>query len=416
MSQKILFTFSLCLLFFGTALSQVEKDSLPTHTDTSALRIKNLNPYFTLHSDSVLRYQLLINKPAADYYWYLRNSPVGFKINKDDGTISFRADRSYFLSGRLKYDFPYKVALGVQNLNDPTDKLDTTFTIQFFNTEIIPSRVKPSVSGTMYVDEGDTITIRLQCDNGNFPIENISYYSNKNIRSLTPVNVCNDEFTWQIPYDFIREADKEKTQPLSIYFIGTNKFFTKDTAEVSLVIRDNINYPQRVMEYQRLTADIKQYILQLKSSFRIVDRKIRKNKSTRTAFDLTSASTALGGTVFSSMSGESAQTTGKILPSVGVALVPVKEATAPTPSYEQNTATLIRSAIKRLEYLLADNFLVGDRDADILSKTRKLKDELQQTQIQLIDVPVAEAAPDEKELDAYFNNPKLNKKYRMKRK
>jgi hypothetical protein len=37
----------------------------------------------------------------------------------------------------------------------------------------------------------------------------------------------------------------------------------------------------------------------------------------------------------------------------------------------------------------ADNFLVGDRDADILSKTRKLKDELQQTQIQLIDVPVA---------------------------
>ena len=36
-------------------------DSLPVVTDT-ILRIKNLNPYFTLHVDSTLQYNLEINK------------------------------------------------------------------------------------------------------------------------------------------------------------------------------------------------------------------------------------------------------------------------------------------------------------------------------------------------------------------
>lgn len=411
------FTFILFVFLFTGFTSRAQvRDSAEVHSDSSLLRIKNLNPYFTLQRDSALVYQLLINKPADQYYWYLRNAPVGFKINKDDGTISFRADKNYFLSGRLKYDYEYRVMLGVQNLNNPADKIDTAFTIRFFNTEIIPSRLKLSVSGTLYADEGDTVKVRLQCDNENFPIEEIAYFSNSSIRSLTQVNKCNDEFTWTIPYDFIKEGESEKQKPVTVYFTGTTKFFVKDTAALSLVVRDNINYPQRVAEFDRLTAEIKQYVLQLKSSFRLVDKKIKKNKSTRTAFDLTSASTALGGTVFSSMSGSSAQTTGKILPSVGVALVPVKEATAPPPSYEQNTATLIRSAIKRLEYLLVDNFIVGEKDPEILSKTKRLKDELKQTQIQLIDVPVAEENLNRKELDDYFNNPKVNKKYRMKRK
>ena len=124
----------------------------------------------------------------------------------------------------------------------------------------------------------------------------------------------------------------------------------------------------------------------------------------------------MGGTIFSSLPSTRQQATGKILPSVGVALVPVKEATAPNSSYEQNTATLIRSSIKRLEYLLTENRLIGDRDPDILNKSRKLREELKQTQIQLIDIPLAEEAPNEKELDDYFNNPKVNKKYRMKKK
>ena len=47
-------------------------DSIPVVTDT-VLRIKNLNPYFTLHVDSTLNYKLEINKPSSGYYWFLRN-------------------------------------------------------------------------------------------------------------------------------------------------------------------------------------------------------------------------------------------------------------------------------------------------------------------------------------------------------
>ena len=164
-----------------------------------------------------------------------------------------------------------------------------------------------------------------------------------------------------------------------------------------------------------LRSEIALYITSLKSSFRAVDRKIKKTKSTRTVFDLASASTALGGTIFSSLPETKGQSIGKILPSVGVALVPVKEATAPNSSYEQNTASQIRSSIKRLEYLMSQNKLVGDRDPDILIKFRKLTDELKQTQVQLIDIPLAEEAPNAKELDQYFNSEKVNKKYKLKR-
>ena len=100
---------------------------------------------------------------------------------------------------------------------------------------------------------------------------------------------------------------------------------------------------------------------------------------------------------------------------MGVALVPVKEATAPNSSYEQNTATLIRSAIKRLEYLLANNRLSGERDAEILSKSKKLREELTQTQVQLIDAPIGDESENSEELDKYFNSPKVNKKYRLKK-
>jgi hypothetical protein len=37
-------------------------------------------------------------------------------------------------------------------------------------------------------------------------------------------------------------------------------------------------------------------------------------------------------------------------------------------------------------------------------------------QVQLIDIPYTEDAADEKELDDYFNNPKVNKKYKPKKK
>jgi hypothetical protein len=56
------------------------------------------------------------------------------------------------------------------------------------------------------------------------------------------------------------------------------------------------------------------------------------------------------------------------LPSVGVSLVPVKEAVAPPKTFDQNQASLIRSSIKRLDYMLRDNSLVGERDSQVIAK------------------------------------------------
>jgi len=380
------------------------------------LRIRNINPYFTLHVDSTLKYGFEINRDQSQYYWYLKNSPVGLKINKDNGVLTFKAEKSFFLSGKLKYDFEYKVNIGIQNLNIPDDRIDTSFVLLFYNTEIIPSRIKPTVTNTLYIDEGDTITFKLQCDNGSFPIEEITYFSNYQAKSLTPVSKCNDDYTWCAPFDFVKETDKDRQKLLELYFVGVNKFSNRDTALIHIYVKENINYPLREKEFNKLFTDVSSYILQLKSSFRLVDSKLKKTKRTRTSFDLGSAGAGLGGTVFSSLPNPDQKTIGKILPSVGVAIVPVKEAAAPNSSSDQNTASLIRNSIKRLEYLIAENNIVGDRDAEILTKTKKLKDELKQIQIQLIDIPIAEEKLNSEELDEYFNNPKVNKKYKVKQK
>ncbi len=397
-----------------SALIKLKPDSNFIKKEDTVLRIKNFSPYFTLHVDSTLDYHFEINKDPQQYYWYLKNSPVGLKINKDNGVLHFKADKAYFLSGKLKYDNEYKVRMGIQNLNDPTDKVDTVFTLVFYNTEIIPSRVKPTVGSDLTIEEGDTLNFVLQCDEGSFPIESITYFSNVPIHSLTPIAHCGDNFTWQVPYDFIKDDEKIDKKSLELNFIGTDKFFNHDTATVKITVKQTINYPFRLIQYNKISSDIETYIVQLKSTFRELDQKVRHTKNTRTTFDLTSASTALGGTIFSSLPTQSEQTTGKILPSVGVALVPVKEAVAPSKTYEQNSASLVRSDIKRLEYLLTDNMLIGEKDPDIVKKTQKLRDELTQVQLQLIDVPIVEDSANSKELDEYFNNPKVNKKYRLK--
>jgi len=419
MGIKKAFVTALFFLFTIASQAQIVEDTttlqkVVNYAD-SALRIRNINPYFTLHVDSTLRYQFDINKDQSQYFWYIKNSPVGLKIDKDNGVLTFKAEKSYFLSGRLKYDYEYKVNIGIQNLNIPEEKIDTSFVLLFYSTEIIPSKIKPTVTNTLFIDEGDTISFKLQCDNGSFPIEEITYFSNYQAKSLTPVSKCNDDYTWFAPFDFVKDTDKEKQKLLDIYFVGTNKFSNRDTAIVHVYVRENINYPQRVKEFELLKKDVLDYIVQLKSSFRTVDRKLKRTKKTRTGFDLGSAATGLGGTIFSSMPNVDQKTVGKILPSVGVALVPVKEATAPNVSSDQNMASLIRNSIKRLEYLIADNTVVGDRDPDILLKTKKLKDELKQMQIQLIDMPIADEKLNSRELDEYFNNPKVNKKYKVKK-
>ena len=383
--------------------------------EDSALRIRNLNPYFTLHVDSTLSYQLEINRDPSKYFFFMKNAPVGLKI-KENGLLTFKADKSYFLSGKLKYDYEYKVNIGVQNLNNPKERLDTSFTLSFFTTEITPSHVKPTVSNVLYMDEGDTISFKVQCETGTYPIESINFYSSVPIKTNSIIKDCNDDFTWSPPYDFVKESDSGKTKLLVLYFVGTNKIFMRDTSTIRIYVKDALNYPYMKEEYALAIKNINTYILRLKYAFFQLDKKVKKTKSTRTDFDMTTATTALGGTVFSSAASQDAKTAGTILPSVGVALVPVKEAVAPQLTAEQNQAALVRSSIKRLEYTERDNALVGEKDMEITKKISNLKNELKQTQVQLIDVPLEETSNmTEEQLNAYFNNPKVNKKYRLKK-
>lgn len=391
-------------------------DTLPPVSADTILRIKNLNPYFTLHVDSTLNYKLEINKEPSDYYWFLRNSPVGLRINKDNGLLTFRVEKSFFLSGKLKYDTEYKVNVGVQALNDATEHVDTTFTIVFYNTDIIPSRVKPSVSSTLYVDEGDSVTFKIQCENGSFPIENITFFSNTPLKNYTLVRSCNEDFSWTPGFDFVKDSDSAKVKVVSLSFIGANRFMVRDTAIVKIIVRDALNYPLAREDHRLQTRNVSTYILQLKYTFLQLDKRVKGVKNTRTTFDITGSTTALTGSILSSSSDLNTQKTGKVLPSVGVSLVPIKEAVAPQKIFDQNQASLIRSSIKRLEYMLQDNSLVGERDPDIARKTNKLKEELKQIQIQLIDIPL-EITRDmsEEELNEYFNSPRVLKKYRLKR-
>ena len=384
--------------------------------DDSVLRIRNLNPYFTLHVDSTLSYQLEINRDPNKYFFFMKNAPVGLKI-RENGLLTFKAEKSYFLSGKLKYDFEYKVNIGVQNLNVPSDRIDTSFTLVFFTTEVIPSHVKPTVSSILYMEEGDTISFKLQCETGTYPIEGINFYSSIPIKTNSNIRGCNDDFTWSPPFDFVKETDSAKQKLLTLYFVGTNKIFMRDTATIKIYVKDALNYPYMVEEFNLAVKNIRTYTLRLKYAFFLLDKKVKKSKNTRTDFDMTTATTALGGTIFSSAASQDAKTTGAILPSVGVALVPVKETVAPALTAEQNQAGLIRSSIRRLEYIIRDNAIVGEKDPEIVKKIANLKNELKQTQVQLIEVPLEETSNmTEEQLNAYFDNPKVNKKYRLKKK
>ena len=397
-------------------VGQLPADSVKKEEDTT-LRIINLNPYFTLHVDSTLSYKLDINKDPSHYFWFLRNSPPGLKINKDNGLLTFRADRSFFLSGKLKYDNQYRVSLGVQNLNNPVERVDTSFTLMFFTTEIVPSHVKPTVSNVLYIEEGDTVNFKVECETGSFPIESINFFSNIPIKNYTVVKKCDDDFSWSPPFDFVKETDSSKQKLLVLTFIGINKFFVKDTSVVKIYVKDALDYPVALLEYNQAFSRYNKYVLQLKYTFVQLDRKVKHVRNTRSSFDMGTASTALGGTVLANAAGTGTQDVGKVLPSVGVTLVPVKELVAPAPTPEQNSASTIRASIKRMEYNMTDNTLVGGKDMDIVKKTAKLKEELKETQIQLIDMPIEEetSGMTEDELNAYFNSPKVNKKYRLKK-
>lgn len=398
------------------------KDSIniiqaPKQQADSALMIMNLSPFFSLQSDSTLIYDFKINKPADQYFWYIKSAPVGLRIDKNSGILTFKADKNLFKSGRLKYDLAYKVEFGVQNLRNASERMDTSFNILFFSTEINITKLKPTVGNAVQLEEGDTIRFRIQCEEGSFPIEQITINSNLPITNFKAVNRCNDEFQWIVPYDFIREGDTTKQKLLLLQFIGTDTYRNIDTASVRLYIKPGINYPQKILEYTLISDEMNKYIKDLKLTFFILSNEIKKNKKNRTYFDIGSSGTAMLGTILST----SAQSTdtknlGKILPTVGLTLVPIKETVSPNKIQEQNVVSQIRATIKRLEFMLSEYTVLGEKDIEILSKTKKLKDELKQSQLQLIDIPLIEFDPrfTDEDAERYFNNPKVINKYKMK--
>lgn len=403
-------------LFPGDSTRIVNTDSAPGVNVDTTLRIINVNPFFSVHVDSMLAYQFQINKPLSNYFWYLKNAPVGLRLNKDNGLLSFKADKSYFLSGRLKYDYNYKVNIGIQNLANPNERVDTNFTVVFFNTEIIPSILKPSLSGTVWIEEGDTLSFKVLCETGNFPFESILTFTSVPVGNFSPVQKCNDQFMWIPSYDFVKETDTGKEKSVTVSFIGSTKFKLQDTARLKVMVRNGLNYPLAVVQYNELVNDMNAYIRKLKFTFLQIDKTIKKTKRARTGFDLTAASAALTGTVLATSNNEESKRTGLILPSVGLVLSPLKEATAPNKNTEQNQAALVRSSIKRLEYVLQDNRLLGEKDPEIQQKMAKIKEELKQSQLQLIDVPIEITNNmSEEELNQYFNSRKVNKKYNLKK-
>lgn len=422
---RSLFLFALSFLFLRASFAQVARtDSIHHKSDTipfvqadTSLRIMNLSPYFTIHVDSILQYDLQINKPVQHYYWYLRNSPVGVRIERSTGLLYLKADKAFFKSGKLKYDEPYTVELGVQNLYNPEEHVDTSFKILFYSTEIIPSKVKPTIGSSVYVEEGDSIRFSVQCEKGTFPIEQITLNTNLPIAHFKPVVACDGDFSWMVPFDFIRDNDTTRQKVLTLQFIGTDRFQNRDTATVQVFVRPGINYPLKIEEHNKVHDEIYEYVQELKLTFYAVSKSIKSNKNTRVAFDISASVTALAGTILTTTaSNEKTQDIGKILPAVGLTMVPVKEAVAPNKIQEQNTASQIRTTIKRLEYMLTENAIIGDRDPDILAKTKKLRDELKQARLQLVDLPIVEV--DEKmsqeDADKYFKDPKVNKKYKLK--
>ena len=414
-----------CKLSFAQEISKdttlPNKDSIsnlpaPKQEADSVLRIVNLSPFFSLQADSTLTYDFKINRPMEQYFWYIKSAPVGLRIDKNTGLLFFRADKNLFKSARLKYDVPYKVEFGVQNLRNASERIDTSFNLLFFSTEINVTRLKPTVGNFVQLEEGDTIRFRIQCEEGSFPIDQITINANQPITNFKPVKKCNDEFEWTVPYDFIREGDTTRQKLLVLQFIGTDTYRNSDTATVRLFIKPGVNYPQKMQEYKLIADEIKKYIKDLKLTFFILSNEIEQTKKNRTYFDIGSSSTAMFGTILStSATSDGAKNFGKVLPSLGLTLVPVKETVSPNKVQEQNIASQVRGTIKRLDFMLSEYGLVGEKDIDILSKTRKLKDELKQSQLQLIDLPLVEfdTKYTQEEAEKYFNNPKVNKKYKM---
>ena len=145
------------------------------------------------------------------------------------------------------------------------------------------------------MDEGDTVRFQIECEEGSFPVETISFFSNLPIKNYTAVKKCDDEFIWSPPYDFIKETAIRHQKLVLLYFVGTNKFFIRDTAVVRLICKGRAELSVSCCRnMHRTEKEVHTYIFSLKYSFVQLDKKVKSTKTTRTTFDMTTSGTTLG--------------------------------------------------------------------------------------------------------------------------
>ena len=122
----------------------------------------------------------------------------------------------------------------------PNEKIDTSFTLIFYNTEVLQPKIKFTVSNTLEVEEGKPVTFDVLCEAGNFPIEDILFSSNIPISGYKLVKHCDDNFSWTPPYDFVNENDRDKQRTVILSFIGSTRFKVRDTALVKAYCKRRI--------------------------------------------------------------------------------------------------------------------------------------------------------------------------------
>jgi hypothetical protein len=115
----------------------------------------------------------------------------------------------------------------------------------------------------------------LQCETGSFPIEEILFGSDKTIKNYSVIRKCGDEFKWSPDYDFVKGKD---SMAVNLSFIGSTKFKNRDTAVVHIIVKDALNYPYALSEYNLAARNVNNYILQLKYSFLQLDKHLKKIK------------------------------------------------------------------------------------------------------------------------------------------
>ena len=83
-------------------------------------------------------------------------------------------------------------------------------------------------------------------------------------------------------------------------------------------------------EHKLIQKNVSNYVKELKFTFLQLDKNVKENKSARTSvLTLRAQRPHLTATILSSSKDYPLKTLGKILPSVGIFLVPIKEAVAP---------------------------------------------------------------------------------------